>query len=83
MNYLWGMNYRNLGKWGIKLSELSLGSWLTFGKQISDETAKDLMVTAYNEGVNFLTMPRFTLKAVPRRLWAMYLNKPVGAGIPT
>lgn len=53
MNYLCSMNYRNLGKWGIKLSELSLGSWLTFGKQISDETAKDLMVTAYDEGVNF------------------------------
>ncbi len=47
------MNYRKLGKWGIQVSELSLGSWLTFGKQISDETAKELMVTAYDNGVNF------------------------------
>lgn len=47
------MNYRKLGKWGIQVSELSLGSWLTFGKQISDDTAKELMVTAYDNGVNF------------------------------
>lgn len=47
------MKYRKLGKWGIQVSELSLGSWLTFGKQISDDTAKELMVTAYDNGVNF------------------------------
>lgn len=47
------MNYRRLGKWGIQVSELSLGSWLTFGKQISDDTAKELMVTAYDNGINF------------------------------
>lgn len=47
------MNYRKLGKWGIQVSELSLGSWLTFGKQISDETAKELMVAAYDNGINF------------------------------
>ncbi len=47
------MEYRRLGKSGLQLSEVSLGSWLTFGKQISDAVAEELMVKAYNEGVNF------------------------------
>jgi voltage-dependent potassium channel beta subunit len=47
------MEYRKLGKTGLKVSALSLGSWLTFGNQISDETAKELMYTAYDQGINF------------------------------
>ena len=47
------MEYRNLGKSGLKVSALSLGSWLTFGKQIDDKTAEKLMHTAYDAGVNF------------------------------
>src|SRR5688572_24268832 len=47
------MQYRRLGKSGIKISELSLGSWITFGKQISDDTAAKLMEMAYQAGVNF------------------------------
>lgn len=47
------MEYRRLGKSGLQLSELSLGSWLTFGKQIGNNIAEDLMKLAYNNGVNF------------------------------
>lgn len=47
------MEYRNLGKSGLQVSELSLGSWLTFGKQIGDSIAEDLMKLAYDNGVNF------------------------------
>ncbi|MCB0626849.1 MAG: aldo/keto reductase, partial [Saprospiraceae bacterium] len=47
------MEYRRLGKSGLQVSALSLGSWLTFGKQIGDTTAKDLMALAYERGVNF------------------------------
>lgn len=47
------MQYRRLGRSGLQVSALSLGSWLTFGKQISDETAESLMVAAYERGVNF------------------------------
>lgn len=47
------MEYKRLGNTGLKVSSLSLGSWLTFGNQISDEVAKDLMYTAYDNGVNF------------------------------
>lgn len=47
------MEYRYLGKSGLQVSALSLGSWLTFGKQIDDDTAKSLMIEAYEKGVNF------------------------------
>ena len=47
------MEYRNLGKSGLKVSVLSLGSWLTFGHQIKDETAEELMKIAYDGGINF------------------------------
>lgn len=47
------MEYRRLGKSGLQVSALSLGSWLTFGKQISDDVAEQLMIEAYDKGVNF------------------------------
>lgn len=47
------MEYRRLGKSGLQVSALSFGSWLTFGKQITDSVASKLMATAYDNGVNF------------------------------
>ena len=47
------MKYRNLGKSGLKVSELSFGSWITFGNQIDQGTSKELMKTAYDAGINF------------------------------
>lgn len=47
------MKYRRLGSAGLKVSELSFGSWLTFGNQISDALAEDLMCKCYENGVNF------------------------------
>lgn len=47
------MEYRRLGSSGLQVSLLSLGSWLTFGSQISDEVAEELMRVAYEAGVNF------------------------------
>ncbi len=47
------MEYRRLGKSGLKLSALSLGSWLTFGKQIENNIADELMSIAYDAGINF------------------------------
>lgn len=47
------MEYRRLGKTGLQVSVLSLGSWLTFGNQIADDVAEDLMKIAYEAGVNF------------------------------
>jgi len=47
------MHYRRLGRTGIKVSEISLGAWVTFGAQISDKTAIELVREAYDAGVNF------------------------------
>lgn len=47
------MTYRRLGASGLKISALSFGAWVTFGKQIGDPVARDLMHTAYDAGVNF------------------------------
>lgn len=47
------MEYRRLGRSGLQLSELSFGTWITFGNQIPYATAKDLLAMAYDAGVNF------------------------------
>jgi voltage-dependent potassium channel beta subunit len=47
------MEYRRLGRSGLQVSALSFGSWVTFGKQIGDSTADELMSIAYENGVNF------------------------------
>ncbi len=47
------MNYRRLGSAGIKLSELSLGAWVTYGGQVGEEVAEECMSAAYEAGVNF------------------------------
>ena len=47
------MEYRRLGKSGLQVSELSLGSWVTFGKQVQEKDALELMAKAYDAGINF------------------------------
>lgn len=47
------MEYRRLGKSGLQLSELSFGSWITFGNQIENGISERLMDIAYDAGVNF------------------------------
>ena len=47
------MHYRHLGRSGLKVSEISLGSWVTFGAQVDENLASDLIHAAYEAGVNF------------------------------
>jgi voltage-dependent potassium channel beta subunit len=47
------MNYRRLGRSGLKVSELSFGSWVTYGNQVDTRAARELMAAAYDAGVNF------------------------------
>lgn len=48
------MHYRRLGHSGLKVSEIALGSWVTFGNQINEQTAGDLIRFAYDQGINYL-----------------------------
>ncbi|MDQ6620192.1 MAG: aldo/keto reductase [Pseudomonadota bacterium] len=47
------MRYRRLGASGLKVSELSFGSWVTYGNQMGEDLARDCMAAAYDAGVNF------------------------------
>lgn len=47
------MEYRFLGRSGLKVSALSFGSWVTFGEQVDTDLAYEQMKTAYDAGVNF------------------------------
>ena len=47
------MNYRRLGRSGLKVSELSLGSWVTYGNQLDVAGARECMAAAWDHGVNF------------------------------
>ena len=47
------MNYRRLGRSGLRVSELSFGSWVTYGNQVDTAAAHELMAAAWDAGVNF------------------------------
>ena len=47
------MEYRNMGKTGLRLSRLAFGSWVTFGDQIDDDKASELIRLAYDQGINY------------------------------
>ena len=47
------MEYRRLGGSGLKVSEISLGSWLTYGGYVERENAVKSIETAFDEGINF------------------------------
>ena len=47
------MNYRRLGRCGLRVSELSFGSWVTYGNQLGTDQARECMAAAWDRGVNF------------------------------
>lgn len=47
------MHYRRLGRSGLKVSEISLGAWITFGAQLGEEAAAELIHAAFEQGINF------------------------------
>ena len=47
------MQYRRLGHAGLRLSVLSLGSWVTYHNQVDAKSAAEMMAAAYDAGVNF------------------------------
>lgn len=61
------MKYRRLGGSGLKVSEISLGSWLTYGGYVERDNAVQAIETAYGLGVNFLIQLMYMKKVRPRR----------------
>ncbi len=69
------MQYRRLGKWGVQVSALSLGSWLTFGKQITDDVAEECMRVAYDNGVNYFDNAEGYAEGEAERVMGRILKK--------
>jgi voltage-dependent potassium channel beta subunit len=51
---VFNLNYRRLGSAGVKLSELSIGSWVTYGGQVGEDVAQKCISAAIEAGVNFI-----------------------------
>lgn len=47
-----GLRYRNLGKSGLRVSNVGLGTWVTFGSNLTEEQAEDVITLAYESGIN-------------------------------
>ncbi|WDR06718.1 aldo/keto reductase [Devosia rhodophyticola] len=69
------MEYRRLGKSGLQVSEVSLGSWVTFGKQVDEKEALSLMTLAYDEGINFFDNAEGYEAGASEALMGQALNK--------
>ncbi len=48
------MRYRRLGRSGLRVSELSLGSWVTYHNQVDVKSATEMIAAAFDAGINFL-----------------------------
>ncbi len=69
------MEYRKLGRSGLKISGLGLGSWVTFGKQVDQRLARELMARAYDAGINFFDNAEAYEAGVSERLMGEALKK--------
>src|SRR5687767_6576804 len=47
------MQYRKLGRWGVQVSAVGLGSWLTYGGSVEADAARECIWRAYDLGVTF------------------------------
>ncbi|HID35666.1 MAG TPA: aldo/keto reductase [Anaerolineae bacterium] len=68
------MEYRNMGRTGLKLSEISLGGWLTFGGQLDDETSFAIIDAAVEHGVNFIDLADIYARGNAERVFGRWLK---------
>jgi voltage-dependent potassium channel beta subunit len=69
------MKYRRLGKTGLKVSEISLGSWLTYGKSVEDNVAEKTIHKAYELGINFFDSANVYERGQGERVMAQALKE--------
>jgi voltage-dependent potassium channel beta subunit len=68
------MRYRKVGKSGLKVSEISLGSWLTYGGSVEDEMAKKCMTAAIENGINFIDSAEIYARGGAEKVIADFLS---------
>lgn len=69
------MKYRRLGRTGLKVSEISLGSWLTYGKSVEDDIATKTIHKAYELGINFFDSANVYERGEGERVMAKALKE--------
>ncbi len=69
------MEYRRLGRSGLRVSALSFGSWVTYGNQLGDDPARECMAAAYAAGVNFFDNAEAYAKGQSERIMGNALKK--------
>jgi voltage-dependent potassium channel beta subunit len=69
------MNYRQLGRSGLKVSELSFGSWVTYGNQMDEALARECMAAAHDAGVNFFDNAEVYAKGASETIMGDALRK--------
>jgi voltage-dependent potassium channel beta subunit len=67
------MHYRRLGDAGVKLSEIGLGGWLTFGNALAAEGARAVMDRAFDLGVNFFDSANAYARGKSEEVWGQLL----------
>jgi len=68
------MNYRRLGDAGVKLSEIGLGGWLTFGNAVDLEQGRAVMDKAFDVGINFFDTSNVYARGKCEEVWGQYLQ---------
>ncbi len=68
------MQYRRLGDAGVKLSEIGLGGWLTFGNAIEQKQAQDVMDAAFDRGINFFDSANAYARGKSEEAWGELLS---------
>ncbi|HOJ94783.1 aldo/keto reductase [Fervidobacterium sp. 2310opik-2] len=69
------MEYRKVGKWGLKISEVSLGSWLTFGNQLDLNSTKQVVRYAVENGINFIDTAEAYANGIAEAMLGMVLKE--------
>jgi len=68
------LKYRKVGNSGLKISEISLGSWLTYGGTVEDDIAKKCIVEAIENGINFIDSAEIYAKGGAEKVIADFLK---------
>jgi aryl-alcohol dehydrogenase-like predicted oxidoreductase len=88
------MEYRKLGQWGLRVSEIGLGSWLTYGGSVDERNTAEQIYFAFENGINFFDSANVyaggngeiavgkALKAIPRHEYVLATKVffPMGSG---
>lgn len=69
------MEYRKVGKWGLKVSEVSLGTWLTFGNQLDLNATRQVVRYAVENGINFIDTAEAYANGIAESMLGMILKE--------